>query len=176
VLLVQSGGGSGTPEDRTPAAPAPEDQLAVAGATSFDPAGDDGEENEELVGALLDDDPTTTWRTSCYSSPAFGNLKAGVGVVLELDSSAALGALEVVAAAPGWSAQAFVAEEPATDLAGWGEPAGSVEATADAATTIGLDGASGRFVLLWFTALPPTPSPDCGGQPFGVTVAGVTVG
>ena len=62
-------------------------------------------------------------------------------------------------------------------LADWGAPVGAVEAAGAGETTIGLTGASGSFVLVFFTALPPETNPACpGGNPFAVTVAELAVG
>jgi serine/threonine-protein kinase len=174
VLLVQSGG-DGDPLDRTPISGRPDDQVAVQSAASFDPEGDDGEENEDLVGNVLDQDAGTTWRTSCYSSPAFGRLKAGVGIVLDLGSTTDLRVVQVDATAGGWNAEVHVADEAAGTLEGWGPAVGSVSG-AGASAEIALEGASGRFALVWFSALPPDPSADCDSQPFGLSVTGVTVG
>ena len=42
-------------------------------------------------------------------------------------------------------------------------------------TPFDLAGAEGGFVLLWFTSLGDTPDPDCGGNPFRVSVSEVAV-
>jgi hypothetical protein len=57
--------------------------VDLAGVKSYDPNGDDGEENDSLLPALLDNNPATQWTTVCYGNPYFGS-KEGVGVVLQL--------------------------------------------------------------------------------------------
>ena len=57
--------------------------VDLAGVKSYDPNGDDGEENDSLLPALLDNNPATQWATVCYGNPYFGS-KEGVGVVLQL--------------------------------------------------------------------------------------------
>ena len=57
--------------------------VDLAGLKSYDPNGDDGEENDALLPALLDNNPATQWTTVCYGNPYFGS-KEGVGVVLQL--------------------------------------------------------------------------------------------
>ena len=79
-------------------APAPADGgelVAAAGARGFDPQGD-GSEHDDDAPLVLDGDPATAWRSEGYDSAAFGNLKDGVGVVVELSGPTALSAVRVL--------------------------------------------------------------------------------
>jgi putative peptidoglycan lipid II flippase len=59
--------------------------VAVEDGTVFDPGGDGAPENNDEVPLSFDGDPVTAWPTLTYQgSPAFGNLKDGVGVVYDL--------------------------------------------------------------------------------------------
>ena len=59
--------------------------LPLAGATDFDPQGEDKEENPDLAELVVDGDTSTGWRTSTYfGSSRLGGLKDGVGVVVDL--------------------------------------------------------------------------------------------
>ena len=79
--------------------------VPVAGAHSFDPEGDGGSgENDELAAAAVDGQATTSWRTETYDSRAFGNLKKGVGLVLDLGSPTALKRIAVTSPTTGWAA------------------------------------------------------------------------
>lgn len=80
---------SGEPDERassaTPltsaAAPRP---LRLRAASDFDPQGDLSENPEEALWAI-DSNPGTTWTTSQYAGdPQLGNLKNGVGLLLDL--------------------------------------------------------------------------------------------
>jgi hypothetical protein len=166
------GGGGGDADEDIPAAAG--GGLAIADVASFDPEGDDGLENEEDVDAVTDGDSATTWRTSCYSSSAFGNLKSGVGIVVELSGEGSLEELRVDSPGSGWSADVYVAEDAGDDLGAWGAPVTSA-VSSGGTTAFDLEGAEGRFLLLWFTGLGDQPSPDCNDQPFGVSVSDVTV-
>ena len=147
-------GGDDDPSATTTSAPAASDTpVAVTGATSFDPQGDDGEENESTAPLAVDDDPASAWVTSTYNSADFGGLKDGVGLVLTLDRAAELASLTVTSATPGWTADVYVAAEPAADLAGWGTPVATGQAMG-AETTVDLGGADGAAVLIWVTGLP----------------------
>jgi tRNA A-37 threonylcarbamoyl transferase component Bud32 len=125
--------------------------ISIAAVTDFDPAGD-GHERPDLVEGAWDGDPATAWTTEHYATPAFGNAKAGVGLVIDLGKSRPVGRVDVDADQSGWSADVYVADDVAPDLAGWGSPATTGEqlgTTASFATD-----ANGRYVLLWLTGLP----------------------
>ncbi len=132
--------------DPTPTAPVP-----VMSVRAFDPVGGDGE-NDALAPAAVDGDPTTAWRTERYDSRSFGNLKPGVGLAVQLDGGQALDTLTVRSPSTGWAAQVYVADRAADDLVGWGEPVTSASGI-DGDATFALDGAEGRWVLLWITDL-----------------------
>jgi hypothetical protein len=126
-------------------------------ATAFDPNGD-GTEHDSEAPLAVDRDVNTQWTSEEYDSLAdFQGLKPGVGLVLTLPEGGDLGVLGVQTAMTGWSAQIYVADAPAGDLAGWGEP---VDEQADLGETASFDlsDRSGGAVLLWITN-PGTGSP-----------------
>ena len=104
----------------SPAAPATYDPVSLVGLRSYDPGGDDGQENEGLVASLTDNNPATSWTTVCYGNRYFGS-KGGVGLVAEL-SGVGLGTLTATFVNGPWSADVFVseAETPPATLDGWG--------------------------------------------------------
>ena len=114
-------------------------------ASSFDPEGDH-EENQPTAAYVADGDPTTAWKTDRYNDN-FPKLKPGVGVYVDLGHNQKIRAVEL-AATPGYMAEVFVADRPGRDLAGWGKP------RAAGSGKFNLSGASGRYVLVWFTSLP----------------------
>lgn len=127
--------------------------LRLGGVTSFDPpsAGGDGEENDDDLGALTDGDPSTQWRTDLYDTPDLGGLKPGVGIVLPLAQGAALRAIQIDSPTAGWTAEVYVADEPAGALGGWGPAVATVTGGGE----VDLAGADGRAVLVWITDLGP---------------------
>ena len=112
-----------TPQD---AAPAVVEPLVVGPATivsvnSFDPKGDDGVENEEIVGLLVDKNPQSAWATSCYADKFFGS-KGTVGLLVTL-SGASTGLLRVNFANGPWGAEIYgAAGTPPSGFEGWGAP------------------------------------------------------
>ena len=133
--------------------------IAVTAAHSFNPLSPDDptkHENENLTPKLLDGDPATTWSTLQYTTRAFGNLKKGTGVYIELDGSHTLHQLTVTSPTRGWTFSVYTAGQAAPDLGGWGSPvAGPTTVTADV-TQIDLHSTKGGAVLVWITQLGDT--------------------
>lgn len=109
------------PANNTVATPSDLEPLSIVAASSFDPNGDDGNENEAQIGALLDGNPETTWTTTCYSNQFFGS-KEFVGVLLHL-SRLATGTLGVGVSNAPWTIEIYAAQDVAPgQLSEWGQP------------------------------------------------------
>jgi serine/threonine protein kinase len=67
----------------TDAASGADPARRIVGLATFDPQGDNVE-NDDLTSAALDGDSSTRWRTSCYSNRFMG-AKDGVGLVASFD-------------------------------------------------------------------------------------------
>lgn len=147
------GGADGTTTTTAPPAPDGAAPVTITTATPFDPEVGDGE-NDEAAPRAIDDDPASAWVTSTYNSADFGGLKEGVGLILTLDRAVALDTLTVSSTTGGWTADVYVGEEAAADLAGWGEPVVAAQPFAEGETVVDLGGATGDQVLIWITALP----------------------
>jgi serine/threonine-protein kinase len=107
--------------DNTVVTPSNLGPLSILSASSFDPNGDDGHENEAQIGALLDGNPETTWTTTCYSNQYFGSKKF-VGVLLHL-SRLATGTLGVGMSNAPWTIEIYAAQDVAPgQLSEWGQP------------------------------------------------------
>ena len=150
VLFTHGGSSPGTNPPRGVAGPV---AGALGGpgpirATSFDPEGD-GNENQDAVGNLLDENPATVWKTQTYTSANFGGLKRGVGVYFDLGATRKIRSVQIDAPGQaGWAGEVVVADKPFPTRDGWGT------ARAAGAGHFDLGGASGRYVLVWLTALP----------------------
>ncbi|NYH52748.1 MULTISPECIES: protein kinase family protein [Nocardiopsis] len=131
--------------------------LEIAGAEGFDPLpGGDGEEHSENAPKAYDGDPSTGWSTQGYWDP-LEMQKGGVGLLLDLGSSQEVH--EVVLEMPELE---YPVEIRVGDDKSVGDqssldanlPAVTQE-TVGGSTTVSLDeGASGQYVLIWFTKLP----------------------
>jgi eukaryotic-like serine/threonine-protein kinase len=150
VQLISSGiGGGGANKGKG-------GDIAISGATDYDPEGD-GEEIGSKVELAVDGDPTgTAWETEHYDSEAFEGTKTGpdpgVGVYVTTSSPATPKRMIVRSPTPGWDAQVFAAPAgPPSDISGWDEPVGEVSG-AEEAQEIDLDVRQpSTYFLLWFT-------------------------
>ncbi|MGY2127853.1 hypothetical protein [Blastococcus sp. SYSU DS0617] len=148
-ISVPTAGSSDGGEDGGPVAGP---GVAISGAGIFDPGGDGEPENDGDVPLTYDGDPATTWSTLTYrGSPAFGNLKPGVGVLYDLGSAEELAGITVTTPTPGATVEVRTAQAPAGALEGFDvAAAGRLEET----TELSFDEpAQARYVLLWITGL-----------------------
>lgn len=120
-------------------------------ARAFDPPpGGDRQEHSGSAAKAVDGDPTTVWETETYSTAAFGGLKAGVGISVDLGARRKLRSIDVEASEGGWAGAIYLSNEWSPTLAGWGEP----RSTGGGAFAFAPSEA--RHVLLWITQLPPS--------------------
>jgi hypothetical protein len=132
------------PKPRTrPVARARFVKLTAAGA--FDPEGD-GHERDEEASLAVDGNRSTFWRTERYSR----FFKTGVGLVLDAGRRVRLRQVVVDSATPGVRAEIRIGSSrtgPFTRV--------SPAKTLTARTTFPVAGRTGRYVVVWVTALPP---------------------
>jgi hypothetical protein len=146
VLLQHRGGAASGVGLQGPSAPSHAHLQATA---AYDPQGD-GSEHDERLAQATDGDLSSYWETEHYSSPDFGNLKPGVGLVLDAGAPVRLSTIQLATDTPG-----FTAEIQAGD-----SPTGSFSSVSDSktvgnSTRFSLDASSPkRYYLVWITALP----------------------
>jgi eukaryotic-like serine/threonine-protein kinase len=153
LLVASTGVGRDLFDQGSPSSTAPTatTTVAVTGARSFDPQGG-GDENEASAASAVDGRPDTAWRTETYTNRSFGNLKQGVGLVVDLDAAHALRSLTLTSPTSGWSMSVYVGDGTATTLEGWGAPVASATGI-QGSSTVDLRGAEGDAVLIWVTDL-----------------------
>jgi hypothetical protein len=122
--------------------------VSVVGVRSYDPNGDDGQENEAMIPNLTDNNPATSWTTVCYGNQYFGS-KGGVGVIVQL-SGIGIGSLAATFGTAPWNAEIFVSTSEAipTTLDGWGVRVANSNGSAPGAATFDI-ATPGRNVLLF---------------------------
>lgn len=124
-------------------------------ATSFDPDGN-GIEDPGGVGLAVDDDPSTAWTTDTYrGSPAFGGLKDGVGLLIDLGKPKSVDTARLLLSAPGADIELRAGPNPpaaASDL-----PIVASHDASPASLTLQLSHpVRARYWLVWITLLPKT--------------------
>lgn len=126
--------------------------LGMASITAFGPEGTSDGDNPDTAYRILDVATEQPWYSQWYATPAFGGLRSGTGLLLDLGKPATVtDMLLTLGREPGADIQVRVGSTPSMDLptmaSAWGA-GGTVRLTA--ATP-----AEGRYVLIWFTRLPP---------------------
>lgn len=107
-----------TPSDEVTSVPL--GPVGIASIMSYDPNGDDGEENEALTPFLLDGNPETQWTSTCYANQFFGS-KQYVGLMIQL-SQPATGTLNLAMGNAPWTIEVYQSLEGGkATVAEWGE-------------------------------------------------------
>lgn len=120
VALWRVSGGTTTETVAAPVLPPVVEPATITAISTFDPLGDDGVENDELLPNLLDGKADTMWSTTCYDNQYFGS-KEFVGLVVQLNRPAT-GTLRVGMHNAPWAIDVFAAVDAApTDIDMWGE-------------------------------------------------------
>jgi serine/threonine protein kinase len=128
--------------------------IEIEGATDFDPegTGTTGEHPEEVKFATDGDPSGTSWTTEDYSTGLAG-LKSGVGIYVDAGEPVEASEVKVVTPTTGWSGQVYASNEEPDDIAGWGDPVGTIS-NAGEEETVSLDlPAAAQYYLVWITDL-----------------------
>jgi len=134
----------------------PTTTLTPVSVVAFGPDGTAQGDNPQLASLATGGNPANAWNTDWYASPDFGNLQAGTGLLLDMGKPVTI-----------TSAQITLGSTPGADLQ---LRAGSTPALADLKTVATATNAGGvvqlkptgsapsRYLLIWFTQLPPNSS------------------
>jgi hypothetical protein len=151
-LLVGHGGHS-TTKGLPGAAEASSGALVqLSAVAAYDPPPGNGSEHDERVKFATDGNPTTFWETEHYNNETFGNLKDGVGLILDAGTPKKLSKLNVQTTTRGFTAIVKAGDSES----GTFQPVSSSE-TVDGSTgtfSLHVDSAR-RYYLLWITHLGP---------------------
>jgi hypothetical protein len=155
--------------------------LKPVGAQGFDalstPAQDSSNENTDQAPLAIDANPRTAWHTQYYfGSSRFGGLKSGTGLILDMGKPVRLSSVAVTfGSIPGADVRIELGNSNArapstlssfTTVAHAGDVGGPHTFTVNSTAT-------GKYLLIWFTKLPPK-SPGSTSR-FEASVFNVTV-
>ncbi len=132
------------------AGPVAAQPLTPAGVAAFGPGGGDDPQQAALA---ISGNPATPWRTDWYTTPFFGNLYHGTGLLLDMGRTVTISTVRVsLGSAGGADLQLRAGSRPVlADLH-------TVAASAGAGGAVQLSLTSpvhARYLLIWFTKLPP---------------------
>jgi hypothetical protein len=152
---------------RSPAASGPAaHSLSVASIVAFGPDGTSDGDNPAIVSRI--NGGGQPWYSSWYATPEFGNLQAGTGLLLDMGNQVTVSSVRLVLGGQeGADVQVLVGDTTALGDMSTVATATNVGGTVRLSTPAR---ASGRYVLIWFTALPPN-----GQGKYQVSVYGATV-
>jgi serine/threonine-protein kinase len=124
--------------------------VRLVASNAYDPEGD-GQENDAEVVNATDGNPGTAWHTEHYKSVSFGNLKKGVGLVLDAGSPVRPRSLTVVTDTPGFTAD--IKAGPSSSCC-FDTVSQSQAVNGRTTFQLSVDPAR-RYFLVWITQLPP---------------------
>jgi cytoskeletal protein RodZ len=158
-----------TPSTHASPTPAPPRFLRPASATAFGMSGSGGDHGEQAHLAI-DHNNATAWNTDWYTTARFGNLYPATGLLINMGRPVTISAVQIrLGRTPGASLQLRVGSAPALS---------SLQTVAHASNVGGLVNlrftrpAHGRYLLVWFTNLPPNGAGTFGESVYGVQVQG----
>ena len=134
----------------------PAQVLVPVSASAFGPGGYGSGDDPQRASMAIDASPATAWTTSWYRTAQFGNLKAGTGLLIDMGHRVRITSVQIIlGSARGADLQLLTGNVP--ELARM-----RLQASAsDAGGTLRLHLArpeQGRYLLIWFTLLPPDSS------------------
>lgn len=152
--------------------------IPTVRAEDFDPFGNDHHEHPQQAPLAVDADTGTAWTTDHYTTAAFGNLKAGVGLWLDFGRDRDVRRVTITSSIPGWTFEVRSGPSPASPPAGldpYSPPVPSVDRSTEftvgssETVTVDLRPFHAAGVLIWITRL----APDSGGYAASISEASV---
>jgi eukaryotic-like serine/threonine-protein kinase len=159
--------GHGAAQPGSPAAPAgsagasvhhvgrPAGILRPASAATFDPYGDG--QGSQLARLAIDASPVTAWHTAWYTTATFGNLKPGTGLLINMGRRVTITAVRITLGRAAGADFQLRAGSEATSLGRLSPVARAAGAGGQVRLRLAQP-ARARYLLIWFTKLPPDPS------------------
>jgi hypothetical protein len=151
-------------------APTPVRALEVAAATAYGPDGVTDGDHPNLVPGIINGGDGQAWHSSWYTTPEFGNLQSGTGLLFDMGKTVTVHSVRLVLGSP-------VGADIQVQVENTVLPA-ELPVAASASDVGGIvllrlsTPATGRYVLVWFTRLPPSSNGKNQVDVYGATVYG----
>jgi len=144
--------------------------LAAARVTAFGPAGTPDGDDPQNAARATSGNPATPWSSDWYATPDFGHLQAGTGLLLDMGRTVTISSVRLaLGSARGADVQVRAGGTPLlADLhtvATSAGPGGIVELSLASPV-------HARYLLIWFTKLPPDNTGTYQASVYGITVRG----
>jgi hypothetical protein len=146
--------------------------LAPVGVSAFGPVGVGSGDDPQTASMAIDASNATAWSTDWYRTAQFGGLQAGTGLLIDMGHPATITSARIIlGSASGADLQARTGKVPALVRM-------RLQASAnDASGTVHLSLARphrARYLLIWFTQLPPDSAGTFKASVYDVRVKGFT--
>ena len=127
--------------------------LSVASVAPFSPTGTGSSDNPQTAAQATGGNPAAPWYSQWYATPFFSGLKTGTGLLVDMGRTVTVSSVRVwVAARSGASLQLRAGAKPLPtwlpEVASAANTGGAVQFTPAAPVHV-------RYLLIWFTKLPP---------------------
>jgi hypothetical protein len=144
--------------------------LQPASVQAFGPDGTSSGDNPTTASAAIDASMATAWRTQWYASAAFGNLKTGTGLLLDMGRPVRITSVRILMdTATGTNLTLYTGAEPVL----------ADERVQATATGVGgrvhltlVRPRRARYLVIWFTQLPPDSAGTYREDVFNIKVLG----
>jgi hypothetical protein len=167
---AQASVSSSAPAASPPAAsPVPVQALAPASVAAFGPAGLADGDDQQGAALATGGDRARPWTSQWYATARFGNLKRGTGLLLDMGRPVTVASVRVSLVHSGADIQLRAGSKPVKAwlpvVARASNTRGTVQLRPGAPVHV-------RYVLIWFTKLPPDNSGTYRAAVYRITVQG----
>jgi cytoskeletal protein RodZ len=167
---VQASTAQSSPTATPSASPVAVQALAPASVAAFGPAGTADGDHPEQAALAVSGDPATPWNSDWYATADFGDLQAGTGLLLDMGQPVTISSVRLsLGGSSGADLQLRAGSAPVlADLH-------TVATSAGAGGTVQLSltsPAHARYLLIWFTQLPPDNAGTYRASVYAITVRG----
>jgi X-X-X-Leu-X-X-Gly heptad repeat protein len=160
------------------AAPAPSPTAAQAqplspvSVTAFGPGGAGQGDNPNLAPLAITSNPSAGWHSDWYSTASFGDMQSGTGLLLDMGKTVTVTSAQMTLGSPsGADLQLRAGDSPS--LTGLSPVVTASNVGGDLQLSLSKP-VTCRYVLIWFTGLPPDPSGTFQASVSDVRLAGQT--
>ena len=126
--------------------------LTPASVAAFGPAGTADGDNPQLAALAVGGNPATPWLSQWYTTPQFGELKAGTGLLLDMGHPVTVSSVRLSLVNGGADLELRAGAKPVpswlTKVASTSNTGGTVQFRLSSPVHV-------RYLLIWFTKLPP---------------------
>jgi cytoskeletal protein RodZ len=143
--------------------------LTPASVAAFGPAGTADGDNPQLAELAVGGNPAQPWYSQWYTTPQFGALKTGTGLLLDMGHPVTVSSVRLSLVNGGADVQLRAGAKP---VASW---LPQVASAANAGGTVPFQlsaPAHVRYLLIWFTKLPPDNAGTYQANVYKITVQG----